>query len=63
MYLVGDLTNRDYFQEYSSVKFKAEITREDLSKTKTDSYWQVINLENRTYFDPQKNEWLKIETV
>ena len=63
MYLVGDLSNRDYFQEYSSVKVKEKITGEDLATAKLNDYHQVINLETLEYFDPKKNQWLKLKTV
>jgi hypothetical protein len=58
MYLTGTLDRRDYFS--IDVKFKNEITREDLVKTKQDNSYQVIDVNNKKYFDPDTNGWKDI---
>lgn len=37
-----------------------EITKEHLVKAKDDNDYQVINLITREYYDPIKNQWVKI---
>lgn len=63
MYLLGDFADRDMFKEYDSVVIKEQITREDLAKTKDNSSFQVINLDNKTFFDPGKNAWIKFNEI
>jgi len=61
MYLVGNLSDRDFFQLVDGPKFKVEITTAELAKTKENSDYQVIDLLKMKYFDPDKNEWVDIE--
>lgn len=60
MYLVGKSTWRDMMKYELCVKEK--ITRDDLAKAKKDESFQVINLRTLEYYDPEKNEWVKLET-
>ena len=50
--------NDDPFYE---TKIVDEITREHLLKAKNDDDYQVINLITREYYDPKKNQWVKIK--
>ena len=61
MYLTGDLSSRDWFD--IDVKFKSEITKEDLLKAKKDDSFQVIDVINRKYFDAENNQWKEIKLV
>lgn len=60
MYLVGKSEDRDMIPWDLCVKEK--VTREDLAKTKEEESFQVINLRTLEYFDPEKNDWMKIKT-
>lgn len=62
MYLVGELGDREYFKGMGMVKLKKEITKEDLGKTLGNSDFQVINLNEQTYFDPDKNDWVSFDS-
>jgi len=65
MYLVGTFT-RDYYEHMSndepmsSVFLKENITRDHLRNAAEQEDYQVINLDERTYFDPKKNAWVKL---
>jgi hypothetical protein len=61
MFLVGELYHRPYFIGCGEVKIKAAITKEDLAKTKDNDEFQVINLEEMSFFDPEKNGWVPFE--
>ena len=61
MYLVGDLSYSEYFKGMGYVKVKKEITKEDLGKSKTDSAFQIINLDTLEFFDSEKNAWIKFD--
>lgn len=61
MYLIGLLGERDYYD--FDVKFKAEITQEDLMKAKHDDSFQVIDVLNKKYFDAEANEWKKMKSI
>ncbi len=64
-YLIGILQRHhseifnvdDPFYEASIVE---EVTREHLLKAKNDDDYQVINLITKQYYNPKKNEWVKI---
>lgn len=60
MYLVGDLSDTDYFDH--TVKVKKEITKNDLAKCKNQYNFQVIDLKNHKYFDPESNSWVKFKS-
>jgi len=60
-YLVGSIGDiRDELQIYQ-VKIVGSISKDDLAISKSDDYYQIINLKNETYFNPEKNEWIKIK--
>ncbi len=59
MYLVGNLSDRDWFS--FNVEIKAQPDKEDLGKAKMDQAFQVINMEDQTYYDPKTNSWNKFE--
>ena len=61
MFLVGDLSNRDDFKGCGYVKVKLHVTKEDLGKVKRERNWQIINLDNLTFFDPEKNIWIEFD--
>ena len=66
MYLIGTFS-RDYFDfsnnenPLSVVGLVNEITREHLGNAKQDDDYQVINLERKEYYEPKRNEWIKIK--
>lgn len=60
MYLVGDLSDRDYFKG-CGLKVKPTITKEDLAKTKGNESFQVIDLANLSYYDPAQNQWIPLD--
>ena len=45
----------------SLVFVKENITRDHLTKAAQEDDYQVINLDDRTYYDPKKNIWVKLE--
>lgn len=63
-YLVGDLQylrdDQDCAEMYC--EFKSKITSSDLAKCKQDSTYQIVNLSDKTYFDPTNNTWVKIKS-
>ena len=59
-YLVGDLSDYENFLGVCGAKVKKKITREDLGKVANGDY-QVINLTDLTFFDPDVNAWRKLE--
>lgn len=66
MYLVGNF-RRDYFEVFENknpmplVFFKLNISQKDLISAKNDDEYQVVNLSERTYYDPKSNKWIPIE--
>ena len=38
------------------------ITPDDLARVKTHQYEDIINRITEEYYDPDKNEWVKIES-
>lgn len=62
MFIIGDFSDRDYFPLGFSngIVVKDKVTKEDLAETIGDSSFQVINTYDLTYYDPEKNEWVKI---
>ena len=61
MFLVGELSSRDYFKGMGYLKLKTAITKEDLGKAKSDNSFQVINLLTFQFFDPEKNTWVEFD--
>ena len=61
MYLVGDLSDREVFNGMGIVKVKSQITKDDLAKAKNNSYFQIINLSNLTFFNPEENKWIEFD--
>jgi hypothetical protein len=55
MFIVGDFT----FRGYKKPEVKTQITKEDLIKCKENIDYQVINVLNLTYFEPEKNQWIE----
>jgi len=60
MYLVGILGDLREEQTYLIAKFKHEITKEDLVKCKSDDFYQIVNILDKKYYCPDKNEWIDI---
>lgn len=66
MYIVGTF-KRDYFDHSNNDKpmslvfLRETITKDDLVRASQDDEYQVIDLIQRKYYDPKKNEWLPIE--
>ncbi len=60
MYLVGDLSFRSLIGMRS--KFKHDINEEDMAKAKNDHDYQIIDLANKTFFDPSNDKWVEIPT-
>jgi len=58
MYIMGDLSDTEYFE--SSVRIKPQITKEDLLKAR-DRDSQIIDLDKLSYYDADKNEWIKFK--
>lgn len=54
MYLVGDLSSREYFP---MATIKNEISRDDLVRCKKEDWFQVINMKTGQYFNPERNVW------
>jgi len=60
MYLVGTFT-RDYYETMSNDKpmsmvfFRENITKDHLQNAAEQEDYQVINLNDKTYFDPKSN--------
>ena len=65
-YLVGRF-NRDYYDfsqnenPLSTVGIIEEISKANLIDAQQDEDYQVINLITREYYDPKKNQWIKIQ--
>ena len=65
-YIVGTFQRHhsEIFEDddpFYETKIVDEITREHLLKAKNDDDYQVINLITREYYDPKKNQWVKIK--
>lgn len=60
MYLVGDFSFSALTDK--RVKFKQSVTDDDLAKAKEDSDYQIIDLANRTCYDPVSDKWSEIST-
>lgn len=59
-YIVGNIGDiRDDFN-YLPVKFLNDLTKDHLIKAKKYKDYQIIDVENQRYYDPNKNEWIKI---
>lgn len=61
MYLVGEFSGTDMIE--LTARFKKEVTKEDLAKCKADSWYNVIDVDNKKYYDPEDNLWkdMKVE--
>lgn len=64
-YIVGTFQRHhsEIFEDtdpFYETKIVDEITKEHLVKAKNDDDYQVINLITREYYDPKKNQWVKI---
>jgi len=68
MYIVG-LFERDYFGLTSNDKpmsltwIKDNIDKRDLIKAKEDDNFQVLDIDNFTYYDPIQNKWIELEKL
>ena len=60
MFLIGDFSNRDYFNSFNGPVFKNNLSQKDLVKAKNDGYFQVIDLDRKKFFDPDKNKWINL---
>lgn len=58
MYLVGDFSFRALTNK--RVKFKQKITDSDMAKAKVNSDYQIIDLANKTCYDPASDDWIEI---
>jgi len=59
-YLVGSFSRYSVDNPLSEVSVVKEITRDHLINAKRDDDFQVINLVDLTYFNPENNQWVKI---
>lgn len=62
MYLVGDLSMRDYFDIDTKFISDPSKIKEHLAKAAEDSSYQVIDVLNKKYFDPESNSWKDIKS-
>lgn len=60
MYLVGDFSGIREEGAFNPPKKVLTITKDDLLKAKMDSDHQIIDVMEMKYFNPDKNEWIKI---
>lgn len=65
-YIVGTFQRHhsEIFEDddpFYETKIVDEITKDHLLKAKNDDDYQVINLITREYYDPKKNQWVKIK--
>lgn len=61
-YLIGDFSYlRDNF--INECCFVNHITKGDLLRCKDMSSFQIIDLEHKTYFDPEENLWKQIDII
>jgi len=68
MYIVG-IFERDYFSLSSNDKplsltwVKETIDKQDLIKAKEDDNFQILDVDNFTYYDPIQNKWIELEKL
>jgi len=63
-YLIGDFSGlgTEFDFEFSSRPvFKYSVSKDDLVKSKDSRDFQIIDLEDRTYFNAGTNKWEKLE--
>jgi len=58
MYLVGNLSFRSLFDKRA--KFRHDINETDMAKAKNDPDYQIIDLANKTYYDPSNEQWIEM---
>lgn len=65
MYLVGTFERSSIFTEnpLNLVFIVDTVTRDHLIKAKQSEDYQVINVLEKTYFDPEANTWRKLNEV
>lgn len=62
MYLVGDLSMRDYFDIDTKFITGQDKIKEHMAKAAKNSSYQVIDIINKKYFDPDSNSWKDIKS-
>ena len=62
-YLIGDFSEMRDDDPINPPTLKGDVSKEDLVRTSKDEDYQVINLEEKTYFNPKENKWIKLPTV
>lgn len=48
---------------WKEIEFKVELTKEDLVALKEKILDWILNLEDETFFDSEKNEWRKVSEI
>lgn len=61
MYLVGDNSELRSDHPFDETRMKESLTKQDLIKAKQNKDFNIINLEKMEYFNPEKNEWVKLK--
>lgn len=63
MYLVGKFERESSWTDPMSLVGKIEVvTKDHLVKARQDEGYQVIDLSNLTYYDPDQNRWVDIKS-
>ena len=52
---------RYIYEQWGEIYCKAEITKDDLIRVKNRDYDFLIDIQERSYFDGENNEWKVIE--
>ena len=61
-YLLGDLSNLHSDDDWAELhcEIKEVISAKELIKCKEDSSYQIVNMKDGTYYNPEENKWKPI---
>ena len=64
MFLVGNFERYPFFSDnpLNEVSVISKVEKSHLLKCRDSETYQVINVANQTYFNPQTNSWIKMKS-